>query len=220
VKFNALGVVMRNYSFQYERMLTRKISANLGFRFMPKGKVPLLSAIESLINDELFDDLNSITVGNTAITPEIRFYFGKKDGAIGFYFAPYVRFANYQITYPNFEYEVYDESGAYLENKTIFLDGKANTTTAGFSIGTQWRIGKWVYLDWTILGPNYGGIDGILSGSQSLNIYEQKGLREALEDIDVPFAETSATADTNGGQLKLTGPWAGIRTSLGIGIKF
>jgi len=221
VKFNAMGLVLRNFSFQYERVLTRRISANIGFRFMPKGSFPMLSSFKSLIDDdETYEDLKNLKLSNTAITPEIRFYFGKKNGPLGFYIAPYVRFASYKIDYPNFEYEAYTEDGEYIGEKSIPLNGKANTTTAGFSIGSQWQISKWVYLDWTILGPSYGGINGTLTGKAALNEQEQEELREALEDIEIPLAETTTTVDANGAKLKIKGPWAGIRTSLAIGIKF
>jgi len=215
-----MGFMLRNFSFQYERMISPRISANLGFRFMPKGNVPMVSSFKSLMDDDVYENLRNITLGNTAITPEIRIYFGRKTGPLGFYVAPYVRFAHYDVTYPHFEYEVYSEDGDYIEDKTLALTGKANTTTAGFSIGSQWKINKWVYLDWTIFGPSYGGINGNLNGSASLNEQEQEALREALEDLEIPIAKTTATVDANGGRLKISGPWAGIRTSLSIGVKF
>ena len=42
IKVNLTALVLKNYSFQYERILNRKFSAAIGFRTMPTGKLPLL----------------------------------------------------------------------------------------------------------------------------------------------------------------------------------
>src|SRR5882757_8180519 len=45
LKINASSILLNNYSFSYERMLTRKISFVAGYRFMPRiglGKITLV----------------------------------------------------------------------------------------------------------------------------------------------------------------------------------
>jgi len=50
-KVNLTAIPLKNYSFIYERAIGKKIAVGLGFRLMPKGNIPLLSKLESTIND-------------------------------------------------------------------------------------------------------------------------------------------------------------------------
>ncbi len=225
-KINLLALPFRNISLQYERMVSRKISIALGVRMIPKGKFPMLNAFESSIDDEAFDELQNFSVSNQAITLEPRFYFGKHDGPRGFYIAPYARYSTYSMGFGNLEYtysvEFEDENGFDYrdETQTIALDGNLNGFTGGLLLGAQWRIGKWVYLDWWIVGPAYGSARGKLSGKAALTPEAQSALRQELEDLEIPIVETEAHVDANGARLDIKGPWAGIRSGLAIGLKF
>jgi hypothetical protein len=48
VKINLLSLPLKNYSLGYEYKLGNKITAGLGFRFMPNGKLPMLSKIKKI----------------------------------------------------------------------------------------------------------------------------------------------------------------------------
>ncbi len=100
------------------------------------------------------------------------------------------------------------------------LSGKLNTFTGGLLLGAQWKLGGKVYLDWWMLGPQYGSSDGTLDGKRALNLQEQQELRNQLQDIEIPFAETTTTVDANGARLDIKGPWAGLRAGLCLGIRF
>ena len=76
------------------------------------------------------------------------------------------------------------------------------------------------YLDWSILGPNYGFSNGELLGTRTLMASEQQSLREELDDIDLPVGRTTSTVNASGATLKVDGPWAGIRGNIGIGYRF
>src|SRR5690606_6922109 len=52
VKVNLTALPLNNFSFQYERAIGKKTTVAMGLRFMPKGDLPLKSAIESLIDDD------------------------------------------------------------------------------------------------------------------------------------------------------------------------
>ena len=81
VKVNLTGLLFKNYGFQYERMLGKKTSIALGYRIQPQSTLPFIDFLESQVDDpESFDVLEKINFGNTAVTPEIRFYLGKKGG--------------------------------------------------------------------------------------------------------------------------------------------
>ncbi len=222
-KINLLALPLRSFSFQYERLVARKISVGLGLAMVPRGSFPMLGSFESIIDDaETFDDLQHVRVGGTAITLEPRFYFGKHDGPRGFYLAPYFRYSTYGLDFAEFEYEVSltGESGTISETRNIPLTGRVNSFTGGILFGAQWRIAQRFYLDWWILGAAYGGARGDLKGTATLSPQEQEGLREALNELEIPMVETTASVDANGGRLLLRGPWAGARMGLAIGVAF
>jgi len=225
-KINLLALPFRNVSLQYERLVSRKISVAAGVRIIPKGTFPMLNVFESYIDDEeTFRELQHIRVSNQAFTIEPRFYFGKHDGPRGFYIAPYARYSSYGLGFDQFEYTVEMEKadGSYTEEThTMVLEGRLNGFTGGVLFGCQWRIARWVYLDWWILGPAYGASKGKLSGtgSGSLDPAAQSALRDELENLEIPMVKTKAHVDANGARLDMKGPWAGIRTGLAVGIRF
>lgn len=213
IKVNLLSLPLRNFSIGYEHKIGRKVTAGLGVRVMPKGGLPMRSAISNLINDPEADrQLNNLETGNVAFTPEIRFYMGKQ-AMRGFYLAPFARYSSYTAEMP-FEFDVNNVT------QTIPLSGKLNTLTGGLLIGAQWKLGGRVYLDWWMLGPQYGSANGNLTGTKSLSEEEQTDLRNELENLKIPFVETKTTVDANGARLDITGPWAGIRAGLCLGIRF
>lgn len=106
------------------------------------------------------------------------------------------------------------------QTATIPLNGELKTTTGGLLFGAQWKLSKLVYLDWSILGPQYGTSKGFLKGSKTLSEDEQKALREELEGLEIPHADTEVTVDATGARADITGPWAGIRASVGLGFRF
>ncbi|HEX8377265.1 MAG TPA: DUF3575 domain-containing protein [Pedobacter sp.] len=214
VKVSLTSLALNTYSFSYERKIGRKIAVGIGYRVMPKGSLPFKSNLESVIDDpETFKHIDGLTTGNTAITPEIKFYFGR--GVFrGFYIAPFARFAKYTAELGSFEFDV---NGA---KSTIPLSGELKTTTGGLLFGAQWKLSKLVYLDWSILGPQYGSSKGFLEGSKTLSAQEQQALREELEGLEIPFADTEVTVSNSGVRADITGPWAGVRASIGLGFRF
>lgn len=99
VKVNLMALALKNYSFQYERVLTKKISIAVGVRTMPTGSLPF----QDIFIDQFGDDdpdvestIRDVKIGNFALTPEVRFYLNKKGYGRGFYIAPYYRFAKFK----------------------------------------------------------------------------------------------------------------------------
>jgi hypothetical protein len=213
IKINLLALPLRNYSLGLEHKLGRKVTAGIGFRFMPTGGLPMMSTIKNLIDDPSTDkQLDQFETSNTAITPEIRFYLGKQ-AMRGFYLAPFARYSTYKGSLP-FEFDVNGTT------QNMPLSGKLTTITGGLLIGAQWKLGGRLYLDWWMLGPQYGSADGSLDGKKALSADEQRELRAELQDIEIPFAKTTTTVDANGARLDIKGPWAGIRAGLNLGIRF
>ncbi len=222
IKFNITSPILKNYSFQYERAVAKKISVGLGYRFMPKSGLPLKSTLEKLIDDEeTIDQIRNFKTSNYAITPEVRFYFGK--GVYrGFYVAPYARIANFKAELPAFSYTFQSTTNGQTTPKTenIRLSGDLKTFTGGLMLGAQWKLSKLVYLDWWILGGQYGNENGGIKGSKTLSSEEQQALRDQLEELDIPNVDTEVTVDGSGAKVDMAGPWAGLRGGLNIGIRF
>lgn len=213
LKVNLLSLPLRNFSLAYEHKIGRKVTAGLGVRLMPKGGLPMRNAISNAIDDPDTDrQLDNFKTGNVAFTPEVRFYMGKQ-AMRGFYVAPFARISSYTAEMP-FEFDVNGVA------QSMPLSGKLNTFTGGLLLGAQWKLGGRVYLDWWMLGPQYGSSNGSLDGKKTLNAQEQQALRTELQDLEIPFAETTTTVDANGAKLDITGPWAGLRAGLCLGFRF
>lgn len=206
-KINLPSLAMKTFHFQYERAIGKRISLGIGYRYMAKGALPFSSSLSDIDNQ-----LGSLTLGNNAITPEIKFYMGK--GLFrGFYIAPFARIANYKAAI-NYEFE------ANNTTESIALSGTLKTVTGGLLFGAQWRVAKKVYLDWSMLGPQFGRSNGQLAGKKALSTQEQQSLKEELSGVDLPIGNMSYTVNANGATLNFDGPWAGIRANIGIGYRF
>lgn len=224
VKWNFAAAALKNYSFQYERAIAKKISVAIGVRSAPKSTLPFSSKAEELIDDEeTWNSIKQFKTGNFAITPEIRFYMGK--GVFkGFYVAPFVRYAKYNASGPfNFEVEVPDGANTITREEKINLSGDITAITGGILFGAQWKLSKLVYLDWWILGPNYGSSKGTISGKSEngFDNDEQQALKDALEDLeDLPLIKVKSEVNAQGAKVDLDGPWGGLRSGLSIGFRF
>lgn len=219
IKTNVTSILLKNYSIQYERVLKKKMSVALSFRVMPESGLPFKSTIRSLIgdDDDTKDMLEKFRMSNFAITPEVKFYLSKKGYGNGFYISLFYRYARYASNQLPVDFTYDDDTEG-----TLSLSGKLTTNTGGFLLGVQQMLGKTVCLDIWILGPHAGGGNGKFTGTsdRTLTQSEQDDLRESLEDIDLPLTNASATTNANGGTLKLSGPWAGVRAGLSLGIRF
>ena len=89
-------------------------------------------------------------------------------------------------------------------------------------MGLQWKLTKKLYLDWWIIGPNYGGSSGKLIFNGNLSQVEQSVLQDELEKLkqQVPFNFIqSYTVGDAGAIINISGPWAGLR-GLGFNLAY
>lgn len=165
IKLNLTSLILKNYSVQYERILKKSISAALGVRVMPATGIPFKSLVLDATGDEdpeIRKAIEALTVSNFAITPEVRFYPGRKGYGRGFYIGVFYRFARYNADGFAVEYD------NFLNGKSsVVLSGDMTTHTGGIMIGAQWFLGKRISLDWWILGAHVGAGNGTLSGASS-----------------------------------------------------
>ncbi|MDD4656652.1 MAG: hypothetical protein WC125_07125 [Bacteroidales bacterium] len=220
IKINLTGIPIRNYSGQYERVLNKVISVGLSYRNMPEGNLPFKKQILNSIDDNDTESkhiVNNFRLSNYAITPEIRFYFGKKGYGQGFYIAPFYRNAGYEGS--NFDVEYTDDNN---NNQIISLSGDIKSNTFGVLFGAQWSLGKCLVLDWWILGPHIGGAKGSLIGnsSRALSEADQADIKQILDDFDIPLVNKEVIVNTNSAEMNLDGIFGGLRAGITFGIKF
>lgn len=214
IKVNLPALALKNITAQYERAIAKKITVAGTFRYMPTGSIPLKSTFIKLADDpDTERQINNLNVGNKAFMPEIRFYLGKKGAFRGFYLGPFASIASYEADLL-FEY---DDNGT---TETIPMSGKISTFTGGLMIGAQFKLGNKVYLDWWMLGPNYGSSNGNIAGQKILDATDQQSLRNEIDALDIPLTKFTYTVNGNGATINFKGPWAGLRAGLCLGIRF
>lgn len=219
IKTNLTSIPLKNFSLQYERILGKRLSVAISGRLMPESTLPfkrlILSAIDE--NEVTKDLLEKIHVTNWAITPELRFYPGKKGYGQGWYIALFYRYAQYTSDDLTVRYADYGGTDG-----TVLLSGKLVSNTGGLLLGLQKTLGKVLCLDLWVLGPHMGAGRGNFTGipDRPLTESEQEELRGALEDIQISHVRSSATVDSRFANLKLNGLWGGVRAGISLGLRF
>ena len=212
VKINLGALAAKNISLQYERAVGKKTSVALGVRFQPFSTIPFKGVVEDAVNDPDVQ-IGNIKVGNFALTPEFRFYFGK-EVLKGFYIAPYARYANYKMQAP----VTYT---SLLTTKTALFNGNISSFSGGLLLGSQFRLSKNFILDWWVFGGHFGSSTGNLNFVASLTPPEQADLRATLDEIDIPLFNIEHDINSNGGTISSKGAWAGFRGfALNLGYRF
>lgn len=220
-RWNLGSLALKNYHFTYERSLTKRISVSLSYRTMPKGAPPFKSQLEKAINS---NDINfsKFEIGNTAWTVEGRFYLGL--GRMkGFYLAPYLRFATFDLTTPvkyTYTSTTAPTAGQTFSKEANFT-GTIKSTSPGVMIGWQFQLATKLVMDIQLIGGHYGTSSGDLNFATALSNDEADALRTNINKIKPdPFKFTS-TVNNSGAVMKVDGPWAGIRgANIGIGLRF
>lgn len=221
LKVNLTSPIIKNYALQYEHVLSKVVSVGLSTRFMPTSTLPFKKMIEKNLvveDDEAVSNALSLaTFSNFAITPEVRFYLGKKGYGRGFYIAPYYRYANYEAHEVKYDYK---DNGDVTEVK---LKGNLSSHTGGLLFGAQWMLSNTIGLDWWILGPNIGAGNGSLDGktNKPISAEDQAELKKSLEeDLDIPFTKKTIYVDANGAKVTMKGPWGGLRSGILLTFRF
>jgi hypothetical protein len=224
IKLNVPALFFKNFSLQYEKAVAKKQSFAVAVRYRPEGKIPFQGTVEDLVDDKSIR-IDLARIGNVGITPEYRFYFGKKGVTNGFYIGPFISYNYYKGNVP-INYNDYDDVNHVSIEKTAVFKGSVNTFTAGFQAGAQWKLSDKISLDWWIVGPNYGISKGTFDFVGTLNDIEQISMQYELEKIKntIPLIKINiadGSPNANGATFKVNGPWAGIRAmGINIGYRF
>ena len=218
VKLSLTSLAFRNIHLQYERILNKRISVSLSFSNIFEGEIPLLGSVENTIDDtESFDKIKDVSLSYYSVTPEVRFYLGKKGFGKGFYLAPFYRNSKLTLDGVSFEYPT-DEGGT----SSISTSGSISGNTVGLLIGSQFNLGKSVVLDWWIIGPHYGSGSGTLNGvsSEPFSTIERNALQTELNELDLPFVDETTEVSAQDIKVLFSGPWGGVRAGLSLGFRF
>jgi hypothetical protein len=221
VKLNLFSLPLKNISLQYERGLNEDMSVALGVRFQPKGSIPFQGTLRNSIDDDNdtsnagLDFINSAQISNWAITPEFRYYFGKKP-LNGFYVAPFLRFGGYGI---DWDYNYQKDDGTI---KPVHLTGRSTAFSGGILLGAQWHFNN-IVLDWWILGPQYGSYNISLDANgdfSDLTPQDKEDLERNIEGIGWNGNKFKATVTDKNVKAENKISLPGLRTGLCIGYTF
>ncbi len=225
IKINVPALAFKNFSFQYEKAINKKQSFAVAVRFRPESDIPFQEAIADLFTDTTIR-LDLAKMGNVGITPEYRFYLGKKGALQGFYLGPFISYNYYSGDAP-INYWAYNSQTNQFIPKVAVFKGSINTFTAGLQVGAQWKLSNKFSLDWWIVGFNYGFNNGDFKYRGALTVDEQVTLQEVklrpMRELlsSVIKIDIYEPANANGAAFKTSGQWFGIRAmGINLGYRF
>lgn len=224
VKINLTALSATNISLQYERGLTRSTSVALGLGIMPSHGLPFSKNFKDLISDQagsktdlaVQDFLVRSRISGFSLTPEFRYYMGKKPQG-GFYIAPYLRYSAYTLKW-NYVFE--DEFTGTPRPTT--MKGKLNMVGGGLLFGAQWYV-KNVSIDWWILGAAYNKntlkVDAAVDLSD-MPADRREELNRNIKEVEFNGYSADVTIKDNGVTGKGSIGMPALRVGLCIGYRF
>jgi len=227
VKLSLTSMAILNFSLQYERVFSRTVSGALSFSYMPENNIPTYIADQAIkqidknsddgIDPETEDILRNLLISSYTITPEVRFYLGKKRFSTGFYVSVFYRYGSYSVSNIPIPF-----TNDLDEDITIDTRGDIKSHTGGFMVGYQWAIGQRMCLDLQIFGPHFGVSSGDFLGvpSSPLSAQDQADIEDEFMKVESSLIEQSVDASANEVKMIFDGPWGGIRAGVSFGIRF
>lgn len=226
IKLNLLGLAATNISLQYERALTPRSSVALGLGLMPRHTLPYTRYVDDAFlgyewasketRAALDDFLDHARISGFSITPEYRYYFGKKPQQ-GFYVAPFLRYSSYNL---DWDYVFIDEDKGKLYPTT--MKGTLSLFGGGLMVGAQWYV-KRVSIDWWILGGSYNKNTLTLDADvdiSNMDAEDRADLNDQIRDVTVKGKYFNATVRDNGVNGKGSVGLPALRAGLCIGYRF
>jgi hypothetical protein len=227
VKLNLFAVGMRNLSLQYEFAFHKNLSVALGGRVMLPYNFDLGKQLQSDDVSSTGAELGKFKFTGYAITPEFRFYPGKKvehQAPHGFYIAPYARISNFAI---NTSITIPSDTAVGFVGGPVDTEISYGGFGGGLMFGAQWILKNRISIDWWIAGLHYGSSKLKITATGDLiaqtgGATEVKGSLDELVEGDLPF---NATSNVLIGGNSVSGnvngiPFGGFRCGLCIGYNF
>ena len=218
IKFNIAPLIWGTGSLSYERKVTKRVTAGGTLNYRPNGHAPFKSNLEDIISDgdDSSFDINALKYSNFSFAPEVKFYLGEKGAFHGFYVAAFAKWENTKVDY----LYRFEELTLIDKDPELPLGGTAKAFSGGVYFGAQWHLGKNIFLDWQIIGGNFGSAKIDITATKDLTIEEQDQLRDFAEDLKDSFEDIDYEINGKGAKLKGKMPWAGLRTGISIAYRF
>lgn len=216
LKYNVPGAFFNSHTIQLERVVGLKHSLAVSFNFGGQSSLPfkdiLLDQFGS--DQQAADIIESVKFDRFSITPEFRFYLGAKGAPSGFYLAPFLRYSRMNSE------QKYSFTDSDNSRHNVDFKGTLTGFGGGLMMGSQWTLGRNVVLDLWLAGPFYGKMRGDFTGVDSQPIKDPIGLENDIESVDLGPWQFDATVSGQRVDVKLDGPYVGLRAGLCIGIRF
>lgn len=220
IKLNLTAPLALHYVASYEYLLSKRQSLNLTLGFAPNTYVPFKGTLANAFSDDqdVVFAINTSTFRKIMVTPEYRFYLGKKDAPAGIYIGTFIRYTNMSASY---RYKFTDSKGIVHRPE---LTTSFNGVGAGAMLGVQWLLGNNLSLDFWILGPFAGYNVGHTGGDHNqstLTLEDLDDLHREIEDFKLPGWKQTAVVGNNRIDADFKGLFAGARTmGLNLGFRF
>lgn len=226
VKMNMTGLATRNIGFYAERILTKRLSFQIGANIMPLGELPFVKQVSSK-----YPLLKDLAISSKSITPELRLYLGKGYGR-GFYIAPYFRYETYNLSGLNIIHElgIAATEDRYKRLAQLKMGGDLSAMGAGLLLGLQWQFGskKNIVLDWSMIGAHVGTAKVSLTGTlpkevSDLTQEEINKFKSEVHELVKDFPELKnklMEIGTRSSKLSTETPFGFFRMALSIGYRF
>jgi Protein of unknown function (DUF3575) len=187
VKLNLSAAVLGAATIQYEKVLGKHFSLALGAGYRPKMLIPFAKDLEKYVDfaDSRIDYISFVNVkkaeskiGMYHVTPELRFYFGKKQAPIGTYLSVFGKYNDFHGDVPVFVDTDYKGVPVRLE---LPVDTKIKTASVGLMIGRQFRLGNRFTFDFYAIGGHFGRVSVHGQSIQNLEAFDDD-FRTRLRD--------------------------------------
>lgn len=223
IKVNLATLIWGTGSFNYERKVSDRWTLGFTANYRPKSTPPFKSTLQDIFGDKNKDftdnsfDVDQLEYGNWSLSPEVKVYLGKSGAFKGFYIAGFAKYENIDIDY-QYPLDITLNDQAFHTN--LPLNGDLKTWSGGVYIGYQWNLGGSFYLDWQIIGGNFGGGNLEVYAYEALTSDEQEQIRSFAEDIQDQLGNLKYEINDDGAKIWGSIPWAGLRTGLSLGFVF
>ncbi|MFN3488777.1 MAG: DUF3575 domain-containing protein [Emticicia sp.] len=187
LKINLSAAALGAATVQYERVLGKRFSLALGAGYRPKSLFPYAKDLEKYVDfadgkiDYIsFDNVKKAEskIGMYHITPEMRFYFGRKQAPIGTYLSLFAKYNDFKGDVPVFVDTDYKGVPVRLE---LPVDTQIKTASAGLMVGHQFRLGNRFTFDCYVIGTHFGRVSVHGESNQNLEGFDDD-FRTRLRD--------------------------------------
>lgn len=219
IKWNLSALALSQYSIQYERVLALNRSYAIGFGISPDVELPFKTELLDRFggNSDARHAIESTRFTKITVTPEYRFYMSK-NAPKGFYVATFIRYTNMLLSS---NYPFTTNSGV---QHNPHVEGKFSGVGGGAMIGTQFLLGPSMVLDLWIVGPFIGIMNASFHGTDDMSDMtdaDKAKLESDIESVNVPLWKVDATVGNNVIDVKLKGPFYGVRLAgVSFGFRF